>query len=335
MKPQFHPRPRRKLSVILRSYLMNRYNRLHRLGRVMGMSEIQYTINQTDGDYTSYLPSYEPQMWGKWDSDSCWMLGGFITPMEICFKWLWMNGMFSTDDKNFFVSNGLCDSFGSPAFSEQFLEILGGNGVNGGTVEEAVQLGQRYGVIPRSMLCYSQARANACQTEAQFENDYFNMAQITPAMRTLGQQFLQRISISYQRIGKIYQTPNVIVLSNMIKQAPFALGVPARSPAWNNTYVQWDGYNTLTHEVCGYKQNGYGIRDQYQPSEKTLSPDFPLLSVVQLIVNVVRPQTISPIPQPTSYWKQFFTNLIAWWNNNPLPFPSVPIGGLNSSPKAA
>ena len=302
----FNKRPRRKFKVVVKGILQ---------------TSIQYVVRQTDGDWSPSLATYEPQKWGIYDSDSCWCLS-VTNSLEIQLDWLWANGYFGSEAKNFLTP--YLDSNGKFSVSEMFLEILGGNYENGGTAEEAVQLMQKYGAIPRAMLVYSDAQAALCATQGAFIADYFNASKVTPQMLAMGQKFLTYVNIAYQRIGQMYTTPNIQLLQAAIKQSPLSLGVPAEAPSWNNAFVQYDGLRTMTHEVCGYKGNGYGIRDQYQPCDKTLSPDFPLYSVVQLIATAATPVIVNPIPQPPQVTLDFWSAVFQWFNG--IFNSKVPVG---------
>ena len=305
----FHKRPNRKLKVVFKGWLQ---------------SPIPYVVRQPSGDFTYYF-TYEPQRWGSFDTDDCWLLSS-VNNAEANLNWLWANGSFSPTAKSFFISNGFCTPNGIFSLSEQFHEILCGNLDNGGTSPEAWQSFQARGFIPRSMLCYSQARAALCATQEAFVADYFNESQITPAMLALGQQSLQYINIAYQNIGT-----NIQLMLAAQLQAPLNLGIPIYDNGidWNQVNVPADTDEEADHEVACriINSNGsYGIYDQYQPSNKVLAAGYNIEVCTQGIITAVPDMTTSVVQQPTPYWRQFIMNCLAWFNGNPFPFPSVPIG---------
>ncbi len=309
----FKPRPRRKLSVRVKGIIND--------AKVKGWlaTPIKYEVRNPNGDWSPFMTAYEDQRWGSWDSDCCWALATLNT-VAIGLEWLWTNHMFSEEAMNFFTKNGYIDPAGNFALSEMFIEILGGNKMNGGTAEEAAQLIQKYGFIPRSMLVYSMARSQACLNEDQFAADYFNTAQITQAMKDLGQKARTYVNVAYQRIGNSYKTPDLATYQAALKFAPCALGlpIPADVSQWNAPVVQYDGGTVMAHETCGYAmtpRNEYNILDQYNPFEKTLSPNYFIPSCIQVILYATPAVKPNPVYQPptNNMWTAFFN-----WLNGAL-----------------
>lgn len=290
----FRPRPRQKVLVKVKGWVA---------------SPIIYEIRFPTGDSSAFLSPFEEQRWGRWDSDSCWVLGGMITPAEINLNWLWTNGMFSQEAKDFFTSNGYVDSNDKFSLSERFHEILCGNKDNGGTSPEAWQSAQKRGFIPRSMLTYSVAQGNQWNTQQDFDTDYFNVKYVTPAMILLGQESLKYINIAYQGIRTDIQS-----IQNAYKMSPpsFGIPIPINVFNWNEDKVQYDGAKIISHEVCG-TGGQYNIVDQYVPFQKILSSDYLIGVCTQGIIYAI-PQIIkNPIPQPSNV--MWYTYLINLFNN--------------------
>ena len=38
------------------------------------VQDIPYDLRSIDGDWSKYFGSFDNQIWGKWDSKSCWAL---------------------------------------------------------------------------------------------------------------------------------------------------------------------------------------------------------------------------------------------------------------------
>lgn len=283
------------------------------------VSPVPYEVRVLDGDWSGYFGKYQNQKWGAWDSDSCWCLSA-VNSAEDQLEWLWKNGMFSNEAKEFFTKNSYLDGDGDFSLSERFHEILCGNLDSGGTAEEAWQSFKDRGFIPRSMLTYTAERANMWGTKTAFNTDYFNRAEMTPAMLSLGQQSLGHISIAYKRIGKQWQTPNRTLLLTAMKQAPINFGIPVPKIVqnWNQTNVKWDGTFSMAHEVEGYRMPAdgtYPIFDQYLPNLKVLSTDYFIASAVQGIINAVSPAIVNPVPQPSGEQDDtFWTWVFGWFN---------------------
>ena len=295
----------------------------------MIMSPIQYVVNVPTSNWSAYFGSYQNQKWGWWDSDSCWALSG-INCFEDYLTMLRANGRFSDEAIKFFTDNGYIDSDGDFSLSERFIEIMSTVKDDGNNQMEAGILAQKFGLIPRSMLGYTQAQAYAQVSRASFDADYFNQDAVSTDMLTLGQKFLEYVNISRQWIGTNFETPSNQVLIAALAQAPLQIGVPvpADISAWNDTVVKWDGSTVVAHAVELYAVNAdgtYAIYDQYEPHLKTLSADYPLYLVSQYILDPIAPAVSNPVPQPApqvvSLWTSifnFFNGIFSYmWYNSP------------------
>lgn len=290
------------------------------------ISPIQYEDCLGSGKWSDYFGHYQNQRWGEWDSNSCWCLSA-VNCAEDQLEWLWKNGMFSQEAKNFFTKNGYIDSDGDFSLSERYLEVLGNNLDNGGTADEAWQLIQKYGCIPRMLLNYSLEQAQQHSSKQSFNVDYFSPSNVTYGMRIMGQEFLKHVNICYQSIGKKWTTPQRMVFEAALKQAPLQIGIPVPRDVsyWNKEFVGYDGKVAADHEVELYAINAdgsYAIFDQYMPNLKTLSSDYYIPLVTQGILTAVTPITVNPIKQD-SYWQKFWTSVFNFFNGIK---PTVPIG---------
>ncbi len=278
---------------------------------------IQYEIRVPTANWSPFFGHYQNQRWGAWDSDSCWCLSA-INSVEDQMEWLWKNGMFSQEAKDFFTNNGYIDSDGDFSLSERYHEILCGNKDNGGSSAEAWQSFQKRGFIPRSMLTYTLEQSNQWSTKAQFVADYFNPSKVTEDMLLLGTECRKYVNIAYQTIGKNWTTPSLDILNAALKQAPLCIGIPIPVDVsnWNNSIVQYDGGRSPSHEVelYGIDANGeYLTFDQYLPNLKTLSANYYIPLVTQGIIYATPQVVVNPIPQPST--NGFWTTLMNMWNN--------------------
>jgi len=292
-------------------------------------SPIPYEVRVPSGDWTPFFGHYQQQRWGQWDSDSCWCLSA-INCIEDQLEWLSKNGMFSKEAMNFFTSNGYIDSDGDFSLSERFLEILSGIKDNGNSQWVAWQLAQKYGLIPRSQLTYSVQQAQQFNNKASFNTDYFNPSLVTPAMLTLGKQFLTYVNIASQWIGNNNQTPNLQIMQAALKQAPLQLGIPVpQDGSWNQTLIAYNGRTQADHAIECYAIDtlGYHIFDQYQPNLKILSANYFIPMCTQGIVTAIAPVIVNPIPQPQGQMNDtFWTWVLGWFSgfrNSPVPIGHV------------
>lgn len=287
--------------------------------RVKGIFQrpIQFVVNVIDGNWSPYFGKYQNQKWGIWDSDSCWALSA-INSAEDQIEWLWKNNQFSEEAKKFFTDNGYIDGDGDFSLSERFTEILGQQRDDGSNSEMAWTLMQKYGCIPRSMLDYSAEQANKWGSREAFNNDYFNMSAVTPAMKALGVKFRQYVNIAYQKIGKGWTTPDLQILRKALQQAPINIGIPVPRPQtlWNSTFIKYDGGKTTDHEVEMYAidQNGnYLIFDQYLPNLKVLSANYYLPLCTQGILYATPAASTSPVVQDIQS-NSIWTAIMNWFN---------------------
>ncbi len=285
-------------------------------------SPIQYENRLGSKKWTDYFGKYQNQKWGVWDSDSCWALSA-INCVEDQMEYLWKNKMFSKEAQDFFTKNGYIDSDGDFSLSERYLEILSGVHDQGNNQMEAGRLMQIYGCIPRSDLTYTQNQANQWHTKEGFNADYFNINAITMDMRNKGQKFLTYVNIARQWIGKGWVTPEPMLLIACLKQAPLQIGIPCTADNWNATFVKYNGVRTANHAVELYDidaTGNYQIFDQYLPNLKTLSKDYYIPMVSQIIVTATPQMSPNPYPQ-VMWWNKFWTAVNQWYNGISNPFP--------------
>lgn len=272
---------------------------------------IQFEVRVPTSDWSPLFGDFTDQRFGMWDSDSCWALAS-INSVEDQLEWLYKNNMFSVEAINFFTTNGYLDSKGDFSLSERFHEILCGQLDKGGTVAMATQSFQKRGFIPRPMLTYTPEQANSHSSREDFNNDYFNSKYVTSDMLALGVQSLKYINIAYQYLDKSLND-----MRAALQQAPICIGIPVPIN-WNTPFVQYNGDKSLDHEVELYAIDDKGqsqIFDQYEPHLKTLSADYYIGVLTQIIVYARNPISVNPIPQPpTNPWYTTFFN----WVNNAL-----------------
>lgn len=294
--------------------------------KIRGMFPIKYEVRVPSGNWAEYFGDYQNQKWAWWDSNSCWALSA-INCLEDQLEWLWKNGMFSKETQDFFTKYKYIDADGDFSISERFIEILSGVHDNGNNQMEAWKLLQIYGAIPRYALTYTHARAEQFSNKKDFNADYFDQTDITPEMRSLGQEFLKHVNISRQWIGKQWKTPPRLLLENALKQAPLQIGVPVTNGfMWNNAFVKYDGRKEADHavELYGIDDKGqYLVFDQYEPHLKVLSADFYIPFVTQGIANPVQPIIVNPVKQD-NWWNSFWEGVIHWYEG--IFDAKVPIG---------
>ena len=277
------------------------------------------------GGWPQYFGSYENQRWGAFDSDSCYFLS-VVNSFEDQLDYLRASGEMPPSTVAFAQSNGFIDAQNDFSVSERAGEIAGGARDSGGNAPMTWSVLESGVIVPRSMLSYSVAKADSFQTQEQFDDDYFNPAALTPAMRSIGKQFRSLLTIQHRTIGTPWQTPAREILEHFLLQAPITIGIPI--PAnWNVVDVLWDGGKVPVHEVELYgfdAQGRYLIFDQYEPHLKTLSADYYVPLVTQGVVGCVQAQAVVPAIPQDAVKNRFWTAVSDWYNNiiDPVPVGS-------------
>lgn len=247
-------------------------------------SKIIPTIRQFNGDWSLWLPMYEPQKF-KFDTNECSQLSG-INNVELQCNFLKGKGLFSQEALNWFQNNGYFDESGSFAFSERFTAILSGTSILGGSQWTFWQTISKNGLLPRKDLNYSIQQSNQFTIQADMCADYYNPSVITFEMRQKALQSLQWLQIQYEWIGNVPNaTTPVADVVEALNQAPLHVGVPICSVAtWNSGVVTFCGLNDPMHAITLYGRNADGtwnIRDHYHPENKILSANYnmPLITL--------------------------------------------------------
>ena len=285
------------------------------------------------GDSSPYFGNYEGQKYGTWDTDLCWDFS-FTEVIETRLKMLDEMGLIPADTLAWAIANGYKDSDGDWYLSRRLEGILSGVQDNGNSQINAVYLAAQVGMIPNSMLPYNQAEAYTDATRTQFVADYFNPSVITPAMKAMGLEFLKRFKIQGENVDV-----NITNIMTYLTEGSMTIGVPAIAPGWNQVHVAPTTRQAADHAVELYAfvptdPNPYKIYDSYNPNLKDLPKDYPIMILTRISI---QPLAIaSPVPLPQfSPWMRFWFNVWSYLKGQPLPFPSVPIGGMNTAPQAS
>lgn len=257
----------------------------------------------SNGDWTPYLPNYQPQKF-KFDTNECSQLSG-INCLETQCNFLRANGRFSEEALKWFKDNGYFDEATDLFdFSERFVAILSGTSIKGGTQWSFWTTTAQYGILPWKDLNYSMDLSQKFNTQQEMCADYYSPAVITEAMKAKALKALEYIQIQYQWIyysQEVSAAPGTI--AEALKQAPLQIGTPACLETWNTGSVKVCGRTSVDHATMLYKHNedmSNTIRDHYQPMNKILSADYFILAVTQGIA--------SPVPTTDKNWKHSFVH---------------------------
>ncbi len=298
---------------------------------------IQYIPLLQDGDSTPYFGTYEGQKYGGYETSCCWDFSACEAAETRLQMFLKMN-LIPSDTVNWLKANGYIDDSGDFYLSRRWVAILSGVKDNGNYQLNFWKLAQNVGLIPNSMLPYSNEEAHKWITKTQFNNDYFDLKNITPEMRAMGQEFLKRFSINAENLPGGYVSQISSTLQTYLKEGSIQIGIPVpQDGSWNRVNVDYPVGRTIPdHAVECYKFDesvpypAY-VYDSYEPHLKQLSGNYYIPYVTRIAINprpvVVNNSIVNVLPQ-FSPWMMMWFNIKAWLTGSPQPFPSVIIGKL-------
>lgn len=211
-------------------------------------------------DRAEYLPVGEVQK-GVDDFMDCATRGPHNI-IETKFTWLVKNEVISKEKIQWLKDNKYADSKGNVTFSDRFIAMKSGTTKRGNGLKAPADAMHRYGLIPKVML-----PAKKTMTWEQ----YHNLGDITPEMEKLGQNFLARFSITYEKV--YIQDFDKIIDEDMIDVALYAWPNPI-----NGEYPKTD--KDENHVVVYYSTPRHLIFDNYLDTDgdyiKKLAPNYNL-----------------------------------------------------------
>lgn len=266
-------------------------------------STIPYEVRVPSGDSSAFFGNYVGQRFGPYDTNTCWdfaLCNVIETQLEIERS---LN-RFDITQLQWFKDQGYIDEDGDFFFSRRWIAILSGQQDKGWDEALGWKMAEEYGMIPFSMLPYSVDDAYDENTKEAFNEEYFDLKAITPEMKALGKEFLERVTIRSEELGSrwSYNSPEPIIKA--LKQGSLQIGVPVPGYLWNQENVKWNGDKNPSHSVELYKydETGYYIYDSYMPNLKKLSPDYFIPLITRGIVNAI-PMLSTKLSVPI--WVQF------------------------------
>lgn len=285
-------------------------------------SPIPYLVRLDTGNWYPYLSQKQSQKYANWETNDCWCLSG-INDLETQCNFLKSKGQFPQEALDFFTSNGYFDANGLFDFSERFIGIISGAKDNGNDPIELWRLSRLNGVLPRSDLAYTDALGAQFGSQTAFANDYYNPACISTAMRQKALQSLMYIDIAYEWLGEEWVQPDIIDMQATLYQSPLHICIPVNMATWNSGHVIYDGSKDVQHAVLNYfieTDGTYDFRDQYNPYDKTLSPDYYIPLVIHGVVTpILQPPFVPPVTAqqyPQTIWSKYVWPAVYNWFRN-------------------
>lgn len=274
-------------------------------------SPIPYVVRNPTGDWSEDFGPYQPQKF-KFDTNSCWCISG-IHCVEDQLDFLYKRGSFPETSVKWFKTNGYINEDNVFQVSWRFIYTLSGAYGNGNSQWEFWRLLDKYGIIPIKDFDFTMADSMSSMTPEEMWRTCGDPTLITPEMIKKAKEFKKYVSVAYEWIGNLYQTPNLTDLRATLLQSPIQIGVPACLDTWNSGRVLACGRQVPDHAVELYKidtDGTYYIFDQYEPHLKTLSPDYPILMATNGVISPII--TYADIPNVPTYPQNSFTRMWAW-----------------------
>lgn len=231
---------------------------------VFGSTSQKCLASIPENERIEYLPKGEVQR-GKEDMSDC-ATRGPINILETKFNWLIKKGILMPENEQWLSDNGYLTKNGIE-FSDAFIAITSGTTREGNSLKAPLEAIRKNGLIPKKLLPFDK--------DMTWE-EYHNPSRITGSMYALGQQFIQRFSINYERVfSNNYET---LLKDDLLNVAGFAWPTPVngiyqrddRDPnhVWvnfKNKYYAFDNYLDVDKDFIkqlaeDYKFVDYGYR---------------------------------------------------------------------------
>lgn len=250
-----------------------------------GLASLPKTILQIDGQWDAYLPVYEPQIGGSWDTFGCtvWATENAI---EILLKKV----------------------FGVEAnFSERFIYNLVPVRPPGDDPHKIAEAIRDYGLVDQDVLPMT-SRFDEFIVPTPMTDEYISM----------GEQWLFKYDFGHEWLWKVTQDKEerISKMKEALRYSPLGVSVTAWNKGNDGVYVDKGQPNTHWTVCYGWDDNkgAWKIFDSYDQSLKLYSYDSQIdcakrfllapstrkaqLSILQQIINLLRiwTNTVKPVP---------------------------------------
>jgi len=164
-------------------------------------------------DRCKYLPKGEVQR-GKEDMMDCASRGP-INILEFKLNYLYQNNLLHIKNRLWLEQKGYVTEEGLIELSDAFIAILSNTTRHGNSLKGPVHATHEYGVIPKQLLPLDKGMT---------WSEYHRKSRITKDMLKLGEEFLSRFSINYERV--LEKDFNKVVDKDLIDVAGYAWPQP-------------------------------------------------------------------------------------------------------------
>ena len=216
-------------------------------------------ITIPEAERTAYLSHGEQQSTGIVDTSGC-VSRAFINVLAPIFTYGYQKKLFTP--KNLKFLEQYADANSVIDFSDHMVEIGSETTRAGNSLKSPIEYIRKNGLIPKTMLPTTQG--------VDFDT-YYNPAQITQAMKDLGDEFAHRFTINYEQVSEVH-------FKEVLKEDFLVCALYAWPDLVNGEYPR--STFPFNHAVAMFKTPAYYIFDNYTFGDpehdyiKKLAPDY-------------------------------------------------------------
>lgn len=230
--------------------------------------------------------------------------------LEAVFTYHYQHEM-KPENKKWLEDNGYVND-SKITFSDRFIAVGSGTTREGNSLRAPIDYIHKNGLIPKKLLP---------KEDWMHWEDYYDNSKITPFLKTLGQDFLKRFTISYEQVAEVH-------FAEVLKDD--MLGVAAHS--WpqpvEGVYPPSDGQ--FNHAFLLYNHPKWQCFDNYMEAPgdftKNLSPEYEFYDYayrVYVSAEKVPEKKSNDGDAMVSLLQQLLNALTAWWQSNQPPTPPI------------
>jgi len=261
-------------------------------GAETGIADIE--LNPS-GDWTSYLPTDERQKVSTFDTMACVSFSA-LNVIETVLNFKINQGILSTDDFNWLVTNGYVDINNRVNFSDRFTAKMSGTTTNGNSLPAVADSIRNHGLLPQK----------DWEFIGIFEWSEF-YKEIPQELKDKALQFKNRFEVKYEWIG--LNTPETTTLARYatnLRKSPLQVAT-AVCPPWNTSEILLTCGFGVAHATSIFdleEGQWWDVFDHYDPFRKRFALDYTIPYAMGFSVN---PRVIAPPPPEFHY---YFTKTI-------------------------
>lgn len=261
---------------------------------------IPLTPRIDSGDWKNYLPTDEGQSSIFFDTFACVTFSA-LNCLESQMNFLMKSGTIPPDvlaelrAMGFFDENDLFNA------SDRFTAKMSGTTHQGNYLTTVWDSIRNHGILPEKDWAYPREQ----RSPAFVWEDYY--AEIPQELKDKAKRFTELFETQYHWLGSGEEAKQVD-LKEWLKMAPVQIATAVCSP-WNTTDVIQGCAMGTGHATMLYSASNlwFDIEDHYKPYQKRLALDYPIHSVLQGVVSLVKPK---PMPIDPAFGKSHTGQLL-------------------------